>query len=96
MVGAFHASRRTRALFVGSCLHWIVPSSPLHVIFHVQHLAFSPAQGHNGFDKVVLKDGRTISIDHYTYYLHHKYFEVNYGRRPRAARQALRHFSRRV
>jgi sterol desaturase/sphingolipid hydroxylase (fatty acid hydroxylase superfamily) len=65
--------------FSGVVLHWIVPSSPLHAIFHLQHLAFSPAQGHNGFDKVVLKDGRTISTDHYTHYLHHKYFEVNYG-----------------
>jgi sterol desaturase/sphingolipid hydroxylase (fatty acid hydroxylase superfamily) len=27
----------------------------------------------------VLRDGRTISTDHYTHYLHHKYFEVNYG-----------------
>jgi sterol desaturase/sphingolipid hydroxylase (fatty acid hydroxylase superfamily) len=65
--------------FSGVLLHWIVPSSPLHVIFHLQHLAFSPSQGHNGFDKVVLEDGRTISTEHYTHYLHHKYFEVNYG-----------------
>ncbi len=65
--------------FSGVMLHWIVPSSPLHVIFHLQHLAFSPSQGHNGFDKVVLKNGRAFSCEHYTHYLHHKYFEVNYG-----------------
>jgi sterol desaturase/sphingolipid hydroxylase (fatty acid hydroxylase superfamily) len=64
--------------FSGVLLHWILPSHPLHVIFHLQHLAFSPSQGHNGFDKVVIGD-KTMSVDHYTHYLHHKYFEVNYG-----------------
>jgi sterol desaturase/sphingolipid hydroxylase (fatty acid hydroxylase superfamily) len=65
--------------FSGVLLHWIVPSHPLHVIFHLQHLAYAPSQGHNGFDKVVLSDGTTLNTEHYTHYLHHKYFEVNYG-----------------
>jgi sterol desaturase/sphingolipid hydroxylase (fatty acid hydroxylase superfamily) len=65
--------------FSGVLLHWIVPSHPLHVIFHLQHLAFAPSQGHNGFDKVRLPNGGLLSSDHYVHYLHHKYFEVNYG-----------------
>jgi sterol desaturase/sphingolipid hydroxylase (fatty acid hydroxylase superfamily) len=64
--------------FSGVLVHWIVPSHPVHVIFHLQHLAYSPAQGHNGFDKVKL-GGVEMSAEHYTHYLHHKYFEVNYG-----------------
>jgi sterol desaturase/sphingolipid hydroxylase (fatty acid hydroxylase superfamily) len=78
---SLHAAEHV-LLGLGGCaapLRWIVPSSPLHVIFHPQHLAFSPAQGHNGFDKVVVKDGRAFSVEYYTHYLHHKYFEVNYG-----------------
>ena len=65
--------------FSGALLHWIVPSHPLHVIFHLQHRAFAPAVGHNGFDKVRLPNGAYLSAEHYTHYLHHKYFEVNYG-----------------
>jgi len=65
--------------FSGVLLHWIVPSNPLHVIFHLQHLAFAPSLGHNGFDKVELTGGRTLDTDHYVHYLHHKYFKVNYG-----------------
>lgn len=65
--------------FSGVLLHWIVPSAPVHAIFHLFHLAFSPSQGHNGFDQVVLKDGTTMSVDNYNHYLHHRYFEVNYG-----------------
>lgn len=63
----------------GVLVHWIVPSHPLHAIFHLQHLAFAPAQGHSGFDKVRLANGVEMDADHYMHYLHHKYFEVNYG-----------------
>ena len=65
--------------FSGVIVHWILPSHPLHVIFHLQHRAFAPAVGHNGFDKVKLADGAWLSADHYQHYLHHKYFEVNYA-----------------
>ncbi|HTW28196.1 MAG TPA: sterol desaturase family protein [Acetobacteraceae bacterium] len=65
--------------FSGVLLHWIVPSSPLHVIYHLQHLAFAPSQGHSGFGRVALGADATVPNDHYFHYLHHKYFEVNYG-----------------
>jgi sterol desaturase/sphingolipid hydroxylase (fatty acid hydroxylase superfamily) len=65
--------------FSGVILHWIVPSHPLHVIFHLQHLAFSPAQGHSGFHEVVLGENAKLDNDNYMHYLHHRYFEVNYG-----------------
>jgi hypothetical protein len=48
------------------------------------------AQGHNGFDKIVLQDGRALSVEHYTHYLDHKYFEVKLWRWPGAAGQAVR------
>ena len=28
--------------FSGVLIHWILPSHPIHVIFHLQHLAFAP------------------------------------------------------
>lgn len=65
--------------FSGVLIHWLVPSHPFHAIFHLQHLAYSPSLGHNGFDKVKLGGGLEMSSDHYLHYLHHKYFEVNYG-----------------
>jgi sterol desaturase/sphingolipid hydroxylase (fatty acid hydroxylase superfamily) len=65
--------------FFGVMLHWIVPSHPLHVIFHLQHRAFAPAVGHNGFDRVKLPSGSYIGAEHFDHYLHHKYFEVNYA-----------------
>lgn len=64
--------------YSGVFLHWIVPSHPIHVIFHLQHLSFVPAQGHSGFDKLVIGQS-TMENDNFMHYLHHKYFEVNYG-----------------
>jgi sterol desaturase/sphingolipid hydroxylase (fatty acid hydroxylase superfamily) len=59
-------------------LHWIIPSHPIHVLFHLQHAGLSPAQGHVGFDRVVVA-GKGVRIGNYFHYLHHKYFECNYS-----------------
>ena len=37
------------------------------------------AQGHAGFERVVLSDGVHIKTGDYFHYLHHKYFECNFG-----------------
>jgi sterol desaturase/sphingolipid hydroxylase (fatty acid hydroxylase superfamily) len=65
--------------FSGVLIHWIVPSHPIHAIFHLQHAAITPAQGHAGFERVVFSDGVGIKTGDYFHYLHHKYFECNYG-----------------
>jgi sterol desaturase/sphingolipid hydroxylase (fatty acid hydroxylase superfamily) len=65
--------------FTGVIIHWIVPSHPIHAIFHLQHAAITPAQGHAGFERIVLADGVAIKTGDYFHYLHHKYFECNYG-----------------
>lgn len=63
----------------GVLIHWIVPSHPLHALFHMQHAALTPSKGHSGFDRTVLPDGTELPHGNYFHYLHHKYFECNYG-----------------
>ena len=42
--------------------------------------AANPALGHTGFGRLVLKEESDgMSIDSYFHYLHHRYFECNYG-----------------
>jgi sterol desaturase/sphingolipid hydroxylase (fatty acid hydroxylase superfamily) len=65
--------------FSGVLLYWIVPAHPFHILLQLQETAFSPSQGHAGFGRVELGGQRTFDNDHYVHYLHHKYFEVNYG-----------------
>ena len=64
--------------FSGMLLFWLVPSSPLHVVFYSMYLGLSPAQGHTGFDRFVLTGRAALDAESYAHYLHHKYFEVNY------------------
>jgi sterol desaturase/sphingolipid hydroxylase (fatty acid hydroxylase superfamily) len=65
--------------FSGAIFHWIVPSHPIHALFHLQHAGITPAQGHSGFERVVLCDGVAVKTGDFFHYLHHKYFECNYG-----------------
>jgi sterol desaturase/sphingolipid hydroxylase (fatty acid hydroxylase superfamily) len=65
--------------FSGVLLCWVLPSSALHVIFYLQYVALSPAPSHCGFDRIVVKGRTLLRLDFYDHYLHHKYFEVNYG-----------------
>ncbi|MEZ2132375.1 MULTISPECIES: sterol desaturase family protein [unclassified Sinorhizobium] len=65
--------------FSGVLIHWIVPSNPVHAIFHLAHAGLAPAPGHVGFDKIVLGEDSAIDTHAYDHYLHHKYFECNYA-----------------
>jgi sterol desaturase/sphingolipid hydroxylase (fatty acid hydroxylase superfamily) len=64
--------------FSGVLVLWIVPSSPLHVLFYLTYLGLSPSQGHTGFDRFVVSGRLALDAESYAHYLHHKYFEVNY------------------
>ena len=64
--------------FTGVLLHWVIVSHPIHALFHLQHAALSPPQGHTGFERIVVK-GKGVSVGTYGHYLHHKYFECNYS-----------------
>jgi sterol desaturase/sphingolipid hydroxylase (fatty acid hydroxylase superfamily) len=64
--------------FSGALIHWIVPSHPIHAVFHLLHAGLSPAPGHTGFDKMVVGD-KLVDTECYAHYLHHKYFECNYA-----------------
>jgi len=65
--------------FSGVLLHWIIPSHPLHAIFHLMHAGVSPALAHAGFHKLVSKKERGLMSDNYFHYLHHRFFTVNFG-----------------
>ena len=66
--------------FTGALVHWVIPSHPLHVIFHLQHAGLSPAPGHTGFDVLeVRKESAGLKHGSFYHYLHHRYFECNYA-----------------
>ena len=73
------ASDRARAVFLGRSAALAGAVVGLHVVFHLQHLALAPAKGHAGFEKLRFGETAEIATGNYMHYLHHRYFEVNYG-----------------
>ena len=66
--------------FSGILIHWLVLSHAIHPILHIQATGLTPALGHLGFDKYLLAGKKTLTLgQRYFHYLHHKYFECNYG-----------------
>ena len=65
--------------FSGAILHWVLLSHPLHAMYHIFHAGLGSANGHIGFKQMLLNDKKAIDLSNYNHYLHHKYFEVNYG-----------------
>jgi len=59
--------------------HLLIPSNPVVALFQLHIAGFGALNGHIGFDKLEVGDDRALDSHAYTHYLHHKYFEVNYG-----------------
>ncbi|WP_068115796.1 sterol desaturase family protein [Tropicimonas marinistellae] len=68
------------ALYFGEVVwHLIIPSNPIVMMFNSHVLGYGALNGHIGFDKLELTEETPLDSHAYAHYLHHKYFEVNYG-----------------
>jgi sterol desaturase/sphingolipid hydroxylase (fatty acid hydroxylase superfamily) len=61
------------------CVHWIVLSHPVHLIFHVLYQGPGAAMTHTGYEDLLVKDKRQLALGTFYHQLHHRYFECNYG-----------------
>ena len=59
--------------------HLIIPSNPIIAIYQLHVAGFGAVPGHVGFDRIEVTDETTIDSHAYIHYMHHKYFDVNYG-----------------
>jgi sterol desaturase/sphingolipid hydroxylase (fatty acid hydroxylase superfamily) len=60
-------------------LHLLFPSNPVCAYFTLHSSGFGAVNGHLGFEKFQITKTTTLKSHAYVHYLHHKYFEVNYG-----------------
>jgi sterol desaturase/sphingolipid hydroxylase (fatty acid hydroxylase superfamily) len=60
-------------------VQWLLALHPVNTLFQIHIALFPSFFGHSGFEKVMV--GRRFGLDagNYFHYLHHKYFECNYG-----------------
>lgn len=59
--------------------HLILPSNPIIMLYQLHFAGFGAVVGHIGFDRIEFNDKHGLNTHAYAHYLHHKYFEVNYG-----------------
>ena len=60
-------------------IHFIVPSHPIHVLFHGYMQSTHPVFSHSGFDQLYVGDRKRAKMGDFFHQLHHRYFECNYG-----------------
>ena len=65
--------------FMSFGIHLIVPSHPIHFLFHAFINGLNPSASHSGFDGLVVRDRKQVELGDFFHQLHHRYFECNYG-----------------
>ncbi|WP_239058426.1 sterol desaturase family protein [Aliiroseovarius sp. PrR006] len=60
-------------------IHWVVPTHPIHLYFHVIYLGPGAAMTHTGYEDLLIKDKRRLALGTFYHQLHHRYYECNYG-----------------
>ena len=60
-------------------IHFVVPSSPLLILFHLQYFALSAATTHTGYEGITRNGRLILPLGTFHHQLHHRYFECNYG-----------------
>jgi lathosterol oxidase len=67
-------------LYISSLLiHLVVPSHPIHMLFHCYWLTLATATSHSGYEALVLGEDKKTNIATFFHQLHHRYFNCNYG-----------------
>jgi len=61
------------------CVQWLLALHPLNALFQLQFAVFNAAMSHTGYEKLLVTDDVGIESNSYFHFLHHKYFECNYG-----------------
>lgn len=60
-------------------IHWVVPSHPIHLFFHVIYQGPGAAMSHTGYENLLIKNKQRLALGTFYHQLHHRYYECNYG-----------------
>ena len=68
------------AIYLSSVLvHLVLPSDPIHVLFHLIYLFAGAYLGHIGHDGFYIGKRKVFAGGNFYHQLHHRYFDCNYG-----------------
>ncbi|MFC6636005.1 sterol desaturase family protein [Sulfitobacter sediminilitoris] len=60
-------------------IHLILPTHPVHLIFHLMFYGILAVTSHTGFEGLWFRNAKRLHLGNFHHQLHHRYFEVNYG-----------------
>ncbi|WP_231704127.1 sterol desaturase family protein [Cochlodiniinecator piscidefendens] len=60
-------------------IHFVVPSHPIHFIFHAYVNGLNPCVSHSGYEGISVENRKRFNTGDFFHQLHHRYFECNYG-----------------
>ncbi len=60
-------------------IHFVIPSSPLLITFHLMYFTLSAATTHTGYQGIVRRGKLILPLGTFHHQLHHRYFTCNYG-----------------
>ncbi len=65
--------------FSSVLIHLVVPSHPLHMIFHMHFLVLPAVMAHSGYQDLSIGGRRVLGLGDFFHQLHHRHFTCNYG-----------------
>ena len=60
-------------------IHLVVPSHPIHILFHLQWQAMGASASHTGYEYLTVRGVPIMGLTSFHHQLHHKYLDCNYG-----------------
>lgn len=60
-------------------IHLVLPTHPVHLIFHLMFYAILAVTTHTGFEGLWFRNVKRVHLGMFHHQIHHRYFEVNYG-----------------
>ena len=67
-------------IYISSVLiHVVLPSHPIHVIFHLQYESLGASTGHSGFEAITFRGKPLVYLTSFHHQLHHRHLDCNYG-----------------
>jgi len=60
-------------------IHFVIPSNPFLIAFHLMYFTLSAATTHAGYQGVTVKGKLVLPLGTFHHQLHHRYFTCNYG-----------------
>ena len=60
-------------------IHFVIPSTPLLIAFHLMYFTLSAATTHTGYQGIIVGGKLVLPLGTYHHQLHHRYVTCNYG-----------------